>query len=110
MVALGSRLYACSVIVVKYTEMLGHGGDRKSEEIKSQSCDLKTRTDVAKVAGVSEPTVHHMMNRSRYEAEALLLGSGCYHWFLLSHVRKILVHWSERYEFLCDFYLAFYTL
>ena len=52
-----------AVIAVKHTEMLAHGGDRKSEEIKRSDDPLKTIDEVAKVAGVSRPRKEKSMSR-----------------------------------------------
>ena len=65
------------MIGVKHIEMLGHGGDRKSEEIKSQDYDLKTRTEVAKVAGVHPNTVDNAkkaLEIAPEKADAMIAG------------------------------------
>ena len=66
-----------AVIAVKHTEMLGRGGDRKSEEIKGPDGPLKTIDEVAKVAGVGRNTVRRAkqaLSIAPDKADAMIAG------------------------------------
>ena len=49
-----------AAIAVKHTVMLQHGSNQYEEKVESSHDDSKTRTEVAKVAGVSTATVERV--------------------------------------------------
>ena len=67
-------------IAVSFNERFGHGGDRKSDEIKVPNGTLKTREELAKEAGVGTRTIA-LNHKLRGYAECTLCGKRKDFWF-----------------------------
>ena len=62
-------------IAVSFNERFGHGGDRKSDEIKSPNGDLKSRQELAKQANVGTRTIDRAVQVEKSgQAEAVIAG------------------------------------
>ena len=62
-------------IVVSFNERFGHGGDRKSDEIKTPNGVLKTKQELAKEAGVGTSTIDRAVQVEKSgQAEQVISG------------------------------------
>ena len=62
-------------IVVSFNERYGHGGDRKSDEIKTPNSVLKTKQELAKEAGVGTSTIDRAVRVEKAgQAESVIAG------------------------------------
>ena len=67
--------YQRAQIVVSFNERFGHGGDRKSDEIKGPNGPLKTTEELAKQANVGTSTIKRAVTVEKTgQSEAVISG------------------------------------